>query len=101
MLTSKGRPRYLPTLTHVVTAAEIVATDRSAPPANAATDHGGNERLIEHIVQSLMPIVTARIQESLEEILDDKLHQLEANMQQKVESLVRRAVIGCGGSSGE
>ena len=95
----KSRPRYLPTLTHVVTAAEIGPVELSVSSASTAAPHGTNDQLIQQIVQSLMPMVNARIQESLQEILDDKLHHWEANMQLEVESLVRRAVNGCGGSS--
>jgi hypothetical protein len=39
--------------------------------------------------------VTARIQESLREIVDDRLHHLEANLQSEVESMVRHAMNGC------
>ena len=96
MLTAKNRPRFLPTLTQVVTASELANTDSSPHSAQGAPDISDNEQLVQQIVQSLMPIVSARIQESMQEILDDKLHHLEANLQLEVESMVRRAINGCG-----
>ncbi len=101
MLPPKNRPRYLPTLTHVVTADEIAEADSSAPFGHAATAPVDSEQRINQMVQSLMPAITARIHESLQEILDDKLHQLEAELRRELESLVRRAVNGCGESSDE
>jgi len=95
MLPPKSRPRYLPTLTHVVTSAELTATALPSPSEDEVSDPVGNEQLVQQIVQSLMPMVRVRIQESLQEILDDKLHHLEANMQLEVESMVRRAMNGC------
>lgn len=94
MLSTKNRPRYLPTLTHVVTPAELAAVEPLSSLENGASDPTDNEQLVQQIVQTLMPIVSARIQESLQEILDDKLHDLEANMHLEVESMVRRAMNG-------
>ena len=61
--------------------------------------HDYNELLVQQIIQSLVPLISARIKESLQEILDDKLHHLEANMQLEMESMVRGAVNRCNVSS--
>lgn len=97
MLPPKNRPRYLPTLTHVVTSAELAA-ELPSPLQYDVPPPADNELLVQQIVQSLMPMVSARIQEALQEILDDKLHHLEASMQLEVESMVRRAMNECSGS---
>ena len=99
MLPHKPRSRYLPTLTHVVTAVEKPVADMSASPANMVSHHNYNELLVQQIIQSLVPLISARIKESLQEILDDKLHHLEANMQLEMESMVRGAVNRCNVSS--
>ena len=99
MLPPKNRPRYLPTLTHVVTSAELAAAEPRSLSAHGGLGLADNEQLVQQIVQSLMPMVSARIQETLQEILNDRLHHLEANMQLEVESMVRRAMNGCGAPS--
>ena len=96
MLPPKSRPRHLPTLTHVVTSAELIATASISSPASDHSEPVDNEHRVQEIVQLLMPIVSARIRESLREILEQNSHQLEANMQREVESMVRRAMNECG-----
>jgi hypothetical protein len=96
MLPSKNRPRYLPTLTQVVTSAELAGGESSfSASAQEVSKSLDSEQLVQQIVQSLMPLVTARIQESVREIVDERLHHLEANMQLEVESMVRHAMNGC------
>ena len=93
MLPPKIRPRYLPTLTHVVTSAELAANESPASLESGRSDSVDHEQMVQQIVQSLMPKVKARIQESLREILEDKLHHSEANMQLEMEAMVRLAMI--------
>lgn len=97
----KSRPRYVPTLTQVVSSADLASFEPPPAVESAGVDTPDNEQLVQQIVRSLMPMVSARIQESLREILEDKLHHLEANLQLEVESMVRRAMNGCKESSGE
>ncbi len=95
MLPPKSRPRYLPTLTHVVTAARLVANDLPDVYASEGALHEENEPLVQQIVQTLMPLVRLRIRESLQQLIEEQLHHLEANMQLEVESMVRRSVNEC------
>jgi hypothetical protein len=95
MLAPKIRPRFLPTLTHVVTPAELAGFGDSVPASEKETLGCDNEQLVQQIVESLMPLVSARITAVMQELMENHLHQLEANMQVEVESMVRHAMNGC------
>ena len=95
MLPPKNRPRYLPTLTHVVTQAELEVVEPTAQVVEVTTTAAIDELRVQEIVQSLMPTISARLREISQTMLDERLHHLEANMQVEVESMVRRAMNGC------
>ena len=92
MLPTKTRPRYLPTLTNVVTTADLVGPEHAKTPTHDGLIPAANELLVQQIVQSIMPLVIARMHESLQKIMEDKLRHLDINMQIEVENLVRSAV---------
>lgn len=95
MLPPKSRPRFLPTLTHVVTQAELVAVDQSGLGSQVRGFNGDHEQRVQHMVENLMPNISAGIREALLETIDEKLHHLEANLRDELESLVRRAMNAC------
>lgn len=99
MLPPKKSPRYLPTLTHVVTHAELEAVEPTAHVAGDAAPADIDELRVQQIIQSLMPTISARLREIAQTMLDERLHHLEANMQAEVESMVRRAMNGCESTS--
>ena len=101
MLPPKSRPRYLPTLTQVVTSAELAAVESVTPQVDDVLEQPDNEQLIQQIVQSLALMVNARIQDAVQELLENQLHHLEAKLQLEVESMVRRAVNECKAQSGK
>lgn len=95
MLPPKNRPRFLPTLTHVVTQAEFAAVGQSFSDSEVRELAGDHEQRVQQMVEDLMPQVTARIREALLATVDEKLHHLEANLRDEVESVVRHAMNAC------
>lgn len=98
MLPPKNRPRYLPTLTQVVTHAELEVVDQALPDVEVGVDFGvrneDEEQRVQRIVEALIPQVNARMRETLQEMLDASLGQLESNLQSELETMVRRAISG-------
>ena len=95
MLLPKSRPRYLPTLTHVVTAAELLpsANDMDAVSNSVvSTEHSSN---LQELVDVVIPRVVAQMREELQANLEIQLHQFESKIRVEVESMVRDAVNGC------
>lgn len=95
MLPPKNRPRFLPTLTHVVTQAEFAAVGQSFADAEVRELAGVHEQRVQQMVEDLMPQISARIREALLETIDEKLHHMQANLRDEVESVVRQAMNAC------
>ena len=92
MLPPKNRPRFLPTLTHVVTQAEFAAVGQSFSDSEVRELAGDHEQRVQQMVENLMPQISNRIREALLKTVDEKLHHLEAGLRDDVESMVRRAM---------
>ena len=95
MLPPKNRSRYLPTLTQVVAPTELAAAGLNSPANEVASRESVEELLVQELAKKIMPAVSARMREILQEVLDERLHQMEAKLQLEVESLVRHAMVGC------
>lgn len=95
MLPPKNRPRYLPTLTQVVTQADLEVVDPVVRATGDELSKDTDDLRVQEITRSLMPTISARLREISQAMLDERLHHLEANMQAEVESMVRRAMNGC------
>ncbi len=95
MLPPKNRPRFLPTLTQVVTQAEFATVGQSFSDSEVRELAGDQEYRVQQMVEKLMPQISARIHEALLNTIDEKLHHLEANLRGEVESMVRRAMNAC------
>ena len=95
MLPPKNRSRYLPTLTQVVAPTELAAAGLNSSVNEVASRESVEELRVQEIAKKIMPAASARMREILQEMLDERLHQMEANLQLEVESLVRHAMVGC------
>lgn len=94
MSPTKNHPRYLPTLTEVVNPHDMVNVESASAAENAVNvvvAAAAQEQLVQHILQSLTPMVNARIQELVNALLSEKLPKLQAQVQLEMEAMVRRA----------
>lgn len=95
MVPPKGRSRYLPTLTQVVSPDELSGANADFLESEIPAGPENDEQRIQRLTEDLMPQISARIHERIQEMWDAQLHQLEANLRADMESMVRDAVKGC------
>lgn len=94
MLPAKNHLRNLPTLTEVVNPNELTNVESVWGAESAVNDvdvEAAQEQLVHHVLQSLKPMVDARIQELVNTLLSEKLPELQAQVQLEVAVMVRRA----------
>lgn len=96
MQSPRNRPRYLPTLTQVVTEAELLSFGEvSSTPDQAPVQSSDAQAKAHEIVNLMLPKLMLQMREELQNNLEVQLHHLEAKLRSDVESMVRNAMNGC------
>ena len=94
MMPPKNRSRYLPTLTQIVAPTELASAISDTLANEVSSCESVDELRVQEIARTILPTASARMREMLQEMLDERLHQMEANLQLEVEFLVRQAMVG-------
>ncbi len=90
MLPPKARPRYLPTLTHVVTADDLISYKAGNHASVSQSVVLESQTKVQEIVDLLVPTVMARMREELLANLETQLHLSQSKLRIEVESMVRQ-----------
>jgi len=88
----KTPPRFLPTLTEVVTPAQAVRFGPVAPRAPDDLPQPDTAAIIERVMQQLEPTLEARLRDVIASLVEQHLRALEPRLMQEVEQLVRASV---------
>lgn len=92
MLPVKPRPRFLPTLTHVVSQADVLRevepVSMEPSTGNVSPDHA----LVEQISASLLSQVMSEVRQRMQEIFEERMRNLEVTLQSEIESEVRQSL---------
>jgi len=96
MVPPKIRPRYLPTLTQVVTEAELLHPRQDAGPDQKLPPSSRAANKVQELVDLILPKLMYQMQQELQENMDLQLHRLEVKMRGELEVLVRHATNGGG-----
>lgn len=83
----KNMPRFLPTLTEVVSPSQA-ATMAPAPVPAIAMPQPDAQRIIERVMQQLEPTLEARLRDVLGAVVAEHMRALEPRLWQEVEQTV-------------
>lgn len=87
----KNLPRFLPTLTEVVSPSVVMASGVVAAPAASAPEADATV-LIERVMQRLDLSLAARMREVIGAFVDEQMRALAPGLMQEVEQAVRESV---------
>ena len=96
MLPPRGRPRYLPTLTHVITESDLLHIKSGGGASPGSALNLASSANAQEVVDLLIPKLMILMREELQTHLELQLHQLEAKIRLEAESMVRAAMNRCG-----
>ena len=89
MVVAKPRTRFLPTLTQVVTAEELLDGHDTVPGPKLFSDTMvDDDAFFRQVVNTVMPIVEARLKEEMQFFMEERFHDLSASLRREVELAV-------------
>jgi len=92
MVPVKPRARYLPTLTQIVTAEELMEGPETVPGLPGGAVVIDDDAIFRQVVVSVMPAIELRLKEELQTLVEETMHQLSATLRGEVEAAVRTAL---------
>lgn len=96
----KSPPRYVPTLTEVVTGLEepvdtaeppMLPVEASALPA-AASSAQAQEQMVQRLLQRAGLVLEQRLQACIAQVVQEQTHAITVRLQQELESVVRQTL---------
>ncbi len=89
MLPPKSRPRFLPTLTQVVSESELLHLGEDMERDLECPQLNGHATNVQDVTELLLPQLIREMRQDLQDHIDTQLHQLETKLRGELAALAR------------